>query len=40
MEGQLADDIDNLVVWVCLQGWEVRTDANGYRRFYTPAGTT
>lgn len=35
----MAEDIDKVIAWVCSQGWEVRTDANGYRRFYTPEGT-
>ncbi|MGH3906561.1 MAG: hypothetical protein ACRDTE_20625 [Pseudonocardiaceae bacterium] len=35
----VADDIDKLDDWVCSQGWQVRTDASGYRRFYTPDGT-
>ena len=35
----VADDIDKLDDWVCSQGWKVRTDASGYRRYYTPDGT-
>ncbi|MGH8922608.1 MAG: hypothetical protein ACRD0H_30440 [Actinomycetes bacterium] len=34
----MADDIDKLIAWACSQGWTVRTDANGYRRFYAPGG--
>lgn len=34
-----ADDINKLIAWACSQGWEVRVDAHGYRRFYTPDGT-
>jgi len=34
----VAEDIDKLAAWAKSQGWEVRIDANGYRRFYTPEG--
>jgi hypothetical protein len=27
----MADDIDKLIRWARSQGWEVRTDASGYR---------
>jgi hypothetical protein len=35
----MADDIDQLIKWASSQGWEVRTDSSGYRRFYRPDGT-
>lgn len=35
----MADDIDELIAWARSQGWTVSTDADGYRRFYTPGGT-
>jgi hypothetical protein len=35
----MADDIDKLIKWARSQGWEVRIDASGYRRFYRPDGT-
>ena len=35
----MADDIDKLIDWASSQGFEVRYDAKGYRRFYTPGGT-
>lgn len=35
----MAEDIDRLIDWARSQGWDVRTDNNGYRRFYTPDGT-
>lgn len=36
--GIMADDIDKLAKWAKSQGWDVRVDADGYRRFYTPEG--
>jgi len=35
----MADDIDKLVKWACSQGWTVRIDNDGYRRFFRPDGT-
>lgn len=35
----MADDIDKLIRWARSQGWDVRIDASGYRRFYAPDGT-
>ena len=35
----MAEDIEKLIAWARSQGWEVRTDSNGYRRFYRPDGT-
>lgn len=35
----MADDIDKLIAWAQSQGWNISTDANGYRRFYAPDGT-
>ncbi|MDN5759433.1 MAG: hypothetical protein L0H59_13050 [Tomitella sp.] len=35
----MADDIDKLITWARSQGWEVRRDSNGYRRFYRPDGS-
>lgn len=32
------DDIEKLIAWAESQGWTVRTDGTGYRRFYTPSG--
>jgi hypothetical protein len=34
----MAEDIDKLTKWAELQGWTVKIDASGYRRFYTPRG--
>lgn len=34
----MAEDIDKVIHWVRSQGWSVTTDADGYRRFYTPDG--
>lgn len=34
----MAEDIDKVEAWARSQGWEVRRDASGYRRFYTPDG--
>lgn len=34
----MAEEIDTLVDWALTNGWTVRTDAKGYRRFYTPYG--
>ncbi|MFL0278112.1 hypothetical protein [Mycobacterium sp. SMC-19] len=34
-----SDGIDDVIEWAESQGWTVTTDANGYRRFYDPAGT-
>ena len=34
----MAHEIDKIIKWACSQGWTVRTDGNGYRRFYTPGG--
>jgi hypothetical protein len=31
-------DIADLAKWAKSQGWTVRDDANGYTRFFTPAG--
>ncbi len=35
---RVAEDIDKLVEWACSQGWEIRVDSKGYRRFYRPDG--
>lgn len=34
----MAEDIDKLIKWARSQGWDVRIDANGYRRFHAPDG--
>lgn len=34
----MAQDIDKLIVWARSQGWDITTDADGYRRFHTPRG--
>ena len=31
-------DLSPLIKWAESQGWEVKTDSNGYRRFYDPEG--
>jgi hypothetical protein len=31
-------DIDKVIAYVKGQGWKVDIDANGYRRFFNPAG--
>lgn len=35
----MAEDIDKLIAWARSQGWDVRVDSDGYRRFYRPDGT-
>lgn len=35
----MADDIDKLIDWAGSQGFEVRLDSRGYRRFYAADGT-
>ena len=35
----MADDINKLIAWAKSQGWDVQSDADGYRRFYRPDGT-
>lgn len=34
----MAEDIDKLIDWALANGWEVRRDSKGYRRFFTPHG--
>jgi hypothetical protein len=34
----MADDIDKLIDWARSQGWEVKPDTKGYRRFHAPDG--
>lgn len=34
----MADDIDRLIDWARSQGWQVKPDTKGYRRFYAPGG--
>jgi hypothetical protein len=34
----VGEDIDALIAWAEANQWTVRTDAKGYRRFYTPGG--
>ena len=35
----MAEEIDDVIAWARSQGWEVRTDNKGYRRFHRPDGT-
>lgn len=35
----MAADIDDVIKWARSQGWDVRRDSSGYRRFYRPDGT-
>jgi len=33
-----SDGIDDIVDWAESQGWTIRVDNNGYRRFFDPEG--
>ncbi|HEX7660898.1 MAG TPA: hypothetical protein VF444_15605 [Pseudonocardiaceae bacterium] len=32
------DDIEKLIAWAVANGWTIRVDNKGYRRFYEPNG--